>query len=93
MSINIPLTEGYRLTSDKYRYILQEFKGTYICSKTNETKEGWKSIAFCRCLPSASAVLEKRYIDTTEVTTLKELKDAVESLHKLTALWDIPPYK
>ena len=43
--MNIPLNDGYRLSADKYQWIVQRYKGVTTDSK-GVVKEVWESLSF-----------------------------------------------
>lgn len=73
MPINIPLIDGYKLSSDKYQFILKERNGTRVNKKTGEEEERWDSVSFHKDIPSALVVVQRRYLHKMGATTFEEL--------------------
>ncbi len=80
----IPVGEGYRIESDAYCWMVQQYKGI----RRDTDKERWKTLAYCEEFENALVELSKRRIRLIDsvvpdeiIASIKEIKqEAIEAL-------------
>ena len=79
MSINIQINDDYRLSSDKYQWIIQK-KKMRKDKKTGEKYQDWEGISFHPTPTKAVQSISQMLIRTSEAETLTEALERVDSV-------------
>jgi len=86
MILNID--ENWRITSDKYQWILQK-----PCKITPKNQTGWKNEAFYVSLPALVESLADRMLRASDAATLSEALEEVKSIQRRLSRALTPDYE
>ena len=92
--MNIPLNEGYRLSADKYQYIVQQYKGMKFDKRVGKDTENWESLSYHKDIRSAITHHANTMIRTADIETLADALEKIKSVvaeltQALTPVFDV----
>lgn len=70
--MQIKINEEYIITSDDLQYRLQKPE-TYVCSKTGETKEQYRTLGYFSTLEGLLRSFKRRFMCSSDASNLEEL--------------------